>query len=274
MPAEIRRGFPEADYHAIKALSSSRLKSFLRSPAHLRHMDENPAGGDALAFGSAFHCSILEPERFYLDYAIAPECDRRTKAGKEKWDAFLAESAGKKALSHDDALSITGMSKAVLFHPTASDLLARRDETEISILWSQKAGWKTVDAKARIDAIVLEDKAIIDLKSTQDASPEGFARSIAKFNYHIQAAWYLMAAESAGIEVESVVFIAVEKTEPYGVGCYTLDRDAIAEGQARIAASLPKYLACMIQNLWPAYDDGIQTLKLPRWEVQGEEVGL
>lgn len=274
MSVEVSIDMPEAEYHSIRALSSSRLKAFMRSPAHLRHMDENPITGDALSFGSAFHQRILEPTRFDAEYVVAPDVDRRTKDGKETYARFLSESAGKTVLSYDDHLSITGMADAIFRHPTAADLLARRDGTEVSVFWDQKAGWDIVGAKARLDAYVLEDKAVIDLKSCVDASPDGFARSVAKFSYHIQAAWYLRAAEQMQIEVETVVFIAAEKKAPYGVGVYMLDRDAITEANHRIDSALPKYLACLRQNLWPSYDAGIQTLKLPRWAVIGEEETL
>jgi hypothetical protein len=274
MSFEVSIEMPEAEYHSIRALSASRLKAFMRSPAHLRHMDENPITGDALSFGSAFHRRILEPTRFDAEYVVAPDVDRRTKDGKDRWAQFVAESAGKTVLSYDDHLSITGMADAILRHPTAADLLARRDGTEVSVFWYQKAGWDIVRAKARLDAYVLEDKAVIDLKSCMDASPDGFARAVAKFSYHVQAAWYLRAAEQMQIEVETVVFIAAEKKAPYGVGVYMLDRDAIAEANHRIDSALPKYLACLKQNLWPSYDAGIQTLKLPRWAVVGEEETL
>jgi hypothetical protein len=265
---------PAVEYHGIRALSASRLKAFLRSPAHLRHMDENPYTGAALAFGDAFHTAVLEPQRFAEEYIVAPDVDRRTKDGKAAWQMFLDANPDKTIVSHDDWLAITAMAREVLLHPTASDLLAGRSETEISMLWLASAAGEKFPCKARIDAYNSVDRCIIDLKTTQDASPEGFARSVANFSYHVQAAWYIDAMRAANFEVDSMVFIAVEKAAPYGVSCLILDEDAINEGRRRIANALPKYAICASQNRWPTYDDGIQTISLPRWAVRGEEVSL
>jgi hypothetical protein len=60
----------------------------------------------------------------------------------------------------------------------------------------------------------------------QDASPSGFARSIATFRYHVQASHYLTGLHGA----ERFVFIAVEKTAPYAVAVYELDAAAMAAG--------------------------------------------
>ena len=258
-------------YHAKPWLSASRIKEFLRSPAHLRHMDENPKTGDALAFGDAFHTHLLEPMRFNEEFAVAPDVDRRTTAGKAQWQTFVDAHGHKKVLKHDDWLAITGMARSVMLNEVAGEMLAGRSDTEISMFWQHELG---IPCKARIDAISVGDKCIIDLKSTTDASKEAFSRSVANFGYHIQAAWYIDAARAAGFEVETMVFIAVEKTAPYGTACYVLDEFSIDEGRRIIANMLPRYAACLHRNRWPSYDSMITTLKLPMWALRGEEFGL
>ena len=277
MSANVMRDMPAVEYHGIKALSASRLKAFLRSPAHLRHMDENPYTGPALAFGEAFHTAVLEPQRFAEQYIVAPDVDRRTKDGKAAWQMFIDANPDKTILSYDDWISITCMAREVLLHPTASDLLAGRKDTELSMTWHMSAAGESIPCKARIDALNYADACIIDIKTTTDASPEGFARAVANFQYHIQAAWYLDACNMNDMDipsVETMVFIAVEKAAPYGVGVYVLDEDSINEARRRIRNALPRYAVCAAQNRWPSYDDGIQTLSLPRWAVRGEEVSL
>ena len=72
-------------------------------------------------------------------------------------------------------------------------------------------------------------------------------------------------------EVETMIFIAVEKTAPYGVGVYILDEDAINEGRRLIRQAMPKYAVCLRDNIWPSYGDMVQTISLPRWAIREEE---
>lgn len=270
MDIKIVRGMRAEDYHAARAASSTRLKEILRSPAHLHHMDENGKTSDALILGDAFHVAVLEPERFRSKYAVAPKVDRRTKDGREAWQMFVDANPGVRILTEDQHLAVTGMSRAILRHPMAFDLISSRTETELSMFWEQLM----LPCKARIDAYSLEHRCIIDLKSCENADHDAFGRSVANFKYHVQAAWYIDAARAAGLEVETMVFIAVEKQSPYGAACYTLDDQVIEEGRIQIAKALPLLANCEATNCWPGYDPGIQTLSLPRWSVKGEEVTL
>ena len=67
-------------------LSVSALKAFNRSPNHYIQyvsLDKKPPG-PAMVFGSAAHCLILEEHDFPNRYAIGPDVDRRTNAGKKR----------------------------------------------------------------------------------------------------------------------------------------------------------------------------------------------
>ncbi len=271
MSVKILKGMESAAYHAIQGASASRIKAILRSPAHLRYSMENDSpSSDALVFGEAVHTAILEPQKFKDGYAMAPDVDRRTKDGRAAWQMFIDANPDKKVMTEDQYLAITGIAKSIGMHQMAHELISTRTETEVSLLWSQLG----IDCKARIDAYSLEHRAVIDLKTTTDASPEEFARSVAKFKYHVQAAWYIDAMRAAGFDVETMIFIAVEKTGPYGVACYELDDAAVEEGRIQIAKALPILSNCMLTNDWPGYDHGVQTLALPRWAVRGEEATL
>lgn len=267
----IERNMRSEQYHAFAGASASRLKALRRSPAHLRAMDDEPVKNDAFAIGEAFHTAILEPHRFEEEFGHVPDgIDRRTKEGKLAYQILLDTMIGKTVLSYDDWLSVTGMGRSVMLHEVANELLLGRTETELSLFWEELG----MPCKARIDAYNLEQRCIIDLKSTQDASPEEFPRSVAKFGYHIQAAWYMRAMRAAGFPVETMVFIAVEKSHPYGVACYCLDDATIAEGEREIARLLPIMSNCLQTGNWHGYDPTIRTIGLPRWAVRGEEASL
>lgn len=269
MKIDIVKGMSAEDYHSVRAASSSRLKEIMRSPAHLKHMDEKGKTSAAFAVGEAFHTAVLEPERFYSEFVQAPDIDKRTKEGKAAWQQFVDATPGMTVLSYDDMLTVTGMARGIARSSTASDLINSRIETELSLFWTQFG----IKCKARIDAYSLENRCLIDLKSTQDASSDQFSRSISNFGYHIQAAWYIDVARAAGMQVDTMVFIAVEKTAPYGVGCYILDDEAIEVGRIKLVGALALLGACEETNNWPSYETAIQTLSLPRWAIR-EEVTL
>ena len=63
-------------------LSVSALKAFNRSPNHyIQYLTGPRKASKAMAFGSALHCAVLEPDEFDSRYALAPKLEKRTPAG-------------------------------------------------------------------------------------------------------------------------------------------------------------------------------------------------
>lgn len=153
-------------------------------------------------------------------------------------------------------------------------------------------------------AILHHVKDIIgDLKTTEDASPEGFAKSIANWRYDVQHAYYMdgtrLALEQgkcnppqegkAELSVywtdpvtgvlcrcrpdfwrgypKHFAFIAVEKKPPYAVGVYVLDSEGVEIGRAQYQHDLRVYAECVRTGEWPGYGDKIQTISLPAWHA-------
>jgi len=254
-----------AAYHALDAVGKSDLDKIARSPLHWKHAEREETA--AMRIGSAVHCAVLEPARFATDYAVAPPttlCDKRTKAGKEQWAAFEEENAGKTVLSFDDGALCAHIADSVRDHPGAAALL-QSGQPEASLLWSDSEF--NVRCRARVDWLT-PDGLLIDLKTTQDASPAGFAKSCANFRYHVQDAWYLDAYQAAlGDLPLGFVFIAVEKTAPYAVALYELDAEAVDFGRQLARRDLARYANARAFNVWPGYADTIQPLSLPRWAI-------
>lgn len=259
MSGEIICNMPAAVYHGTKALSKSGLDQFRKSPAHFRAWQDGVTKNEsspALEFGTAVHMAILEPELFAKSYAVFTG-DRRTKDGKAAYEAVIA--SGMTPLNQEQWDNITGAAAAVHAHPAAAPLL-NDIQTEVSCF----DNWMGVKVKARIDG--LGKDYIIDVKTTQDASPIAFAKSCAQFRYHVQAAWY---RQITGIN--RFVFIAVEKEAPYGVACYELDEQAINLGIDIIEEQLRTYVECEQLNSWPCYSSQIQSLSLPAWAARQSE---
>ncbi len=267
LPHGVHRGVPSEKYHSriLGQASKSALDLLHRSPAHYKAwvdgQEEEPT--PALLFGAAFHCALLEPEVFGGTYAVAPDFgDCRFKENKARRDAWRAEHDGAQLLSADDAAAIDAMSRAVWRHPLAG-MMMREGEPELTVRWRDAA--TGVECKARGDYHVARHKMLVDLKSTEDAAPEAFRRSIANYGYHRQDAFYRAGFAAAGLEVEHFVFVVVEKRPPHAVAVYTLDAAAVQRGADSIRRDLEKLAECMQSGEWPGYPVEIRTLDLPPW---------
>ena len=254
------------DYLALDRLSPSGAKVLTRSPAHYRHhRDHPPAETPALRIGKALHSLALEGRAaFDLAFTVAPECDRRTNAGKALWADFTAASEGKTVLTAAESEQVESMAGAILSHPLAPALLA--DGTpELSMLWDDPE--TGCPCKGRMDLARLEAGAILDLKTTLDASPAAFARSVVSFGYSTQAAAYLSGAAALGADVTDFVIVAVEKSAPFAVGIYRLPDAALELGRRRWREACALYVQCLESGRWPGYPETITELALPNWAM-------
>lgn len=255
---------PNADYHAHPAISKSGLDRINQSPAHYRAwLTEPRKETPALALGSAAHAYILERDSFFDRYAVAPDgIDRRTKDGKAQWAEFEAQANGKTVIKAEDLQQIDRMAASVLAHESARELLSegRAEVSAFGNLWD-------VDVKCRPDWL-REDGLVVDLKTTQSAHPDSFAKSIANYSYHRQASFYSDILRSEGIDVKAFIFIAVESLPPYSVAVYELDDDAIELGREETFRLLEIYSECLKSNNWPAYSSKIEKISLPLWRIK------
>jgi hypothetical protein len=253
---------PAEDYFAAEHINNSSLKLINKSPLHYKSsLEIKRDETKALVIGSAVHCSVLERESFFDRYAVAPKIDKRTKEGKERFTEL--ESSGKIILGADDFEQISAITNAVLFHDTASKILAE-GRAEVSVFTEVL----DVQAKCRIDWH--RPGILTDLKTTDDASPSGFARSVANYGYAMQAAWYLDCCEAAGLDARTFIFIAVEKSPPYAVAIYELTPESIEVGRIQYQRALALYKHCMATGEWPGYDTSIIQLSLPQWAINQE----
>lgn len=256
---------PFAEYAAIQAINASGLKLLLRSPAHYRASLETPRTETAaLRLGTAVHASVLEHCAFSSSYVVAPKVDRRTKEGKAAWADFETANREKTILSSDQYDSLRGMVASVLAHPSAAALLSGHGVAESTVLCEMDG----VPAKARPDYLRQEVGVIADLKTTQDASESDFSRSVAKYAYHLQAAWYIDVCAQIGIEIENFAFIAAESAPPYAVSVFELEEEAVDFGRRQYRQALDVYLTCLETNRWPAYSDDVVKLALPSWAMR------
>jgi hypothetical protein len=258
------------DYHAHAAISKSHLDQVAKSPLHYwaRYLDPNrvvPEPTPAMAIGSAVHTHVLELDQWDARYVSAPDgIDRRTKAGKAEWEAFTAAAAGRTVLPKADVALVMRMAQSVFSHPAAAMLLALPGKAETTHMWTDAA--TGLQCKCRPDWLTDDGRLLVDLKTTENASPREFGRSIATWRYHVQASWYLDGIEQAtGTRPEQFLFLCVEKKAPYAVAVYAADAEMIAAGAQAAARDLNVLATCKAAGAWPGYSDQIEPISLPPW---------
>jgi hypothetical protein len=251
------------DYHAGPGISCTGLKKIAVSPSHYKNGDHKQTA--AMFMGSATHSAILEPESFAKQYVTMPDGkDRRSKEYKD----LAAEFGADNVLSASDAHQIQMMQKAVRANPVAHKWLYEQPgRNELSVY--AKDPETGVLVRCRFDRL-LDRGFSPDLKTTTDASPDGFSRIIAKYGYAFQAAFYLDTYYWAtGQQLEGFGFVCVEKTAPYSVMCYRLDDESIEIGRSQYRAALNKYSDCLESGIWNGYDgcDEENLIGLPMWAL-------
>lgn len=252
------------EYHAQEALNKSGLVQLAKSPAHYltweQAQEEEPT--KAMVIGTAVHTAVLEPDKYDQSIIIAPQIDKRTKAGKAEWALFQEEAKGKIILTEDEATAIEGMKASVYDNIVAYDLLLE-GAAEQSIFFKDPV--HNFLCKVRPDWYT-SDKEVVDIKTCLDAGYDGFSRAIANFKYHWQAFFYLNGLTAAtGVEHNKFIFIAVEKDPPYAMAVYEATKDMLKRAEQQIAPLLDVYAECLKTDVWPGYYDELQYIELPRW---------
>ncbi len=258
-------------YAHVEAVNYSLLKNFKRSPAHAREYMLHPqAPTQAMDFGTAFHHAILEPAKFQSEYIVAPKCDRRTKIGKETWNAFEEANRAKTVLEFDDMESLKAMSQACLQNEVVNEILSAPGKNEVAVIWTDT--FTGLRCKALIDRITRFAgwTVVVDFKTADDAQPWAFASSAAKYSYPEQAAFYLSGLNTLAASSRRWLWVAIEKERPYCVSVFEPDKDALAQGQAEFMNHLASFKACKESGVWPGYPTGVQSLRLPKWAFKEE----
>lgn len=257
------------DYKSWPAINNSVLKILSddrRCPAHAKfYMDNGRPDTPALAFGRALDCFILEPTRFVELYNVCPDCDKRTKEGKAIAAEFeSAKQPHQEIITQSNYTDIIAIASSVM--QSQAMRLIRGGKSQVCLVWIDDETGLT--CKARLDYWQESIPMITDLKSTQDASPDGFGFDVFKYGYYQQAGFYCMGAEKlTGYDTCFAIF-AIEKDEPFVHSTFELGPKTIQAGRNAARSALRKYKECLDSGTWPQYSDKIVMLDMPSWAIQ------
>ena len=251
-------GIPADQYHAGEGINVSSLKLLADEggPARVRYGQRTET--KALTFGRLIHAAILEADTFGESYY--PVALATLNENHKAYQAAALQAAGREIVrqaDYDEALRIRD---GVMRNPVARDMLAPGHLTEQSFYWiDQETG---VLCRGRADGMRPDYRVLFDLKSTADATEDGFNKSVEDYRYYWQDAWYQAGwAEAAGWKPEAFIFLAVEKERPYLTAAYEIDGDRRAEGLAEARVQLRRYAEFLAADEWPGLPDTLRLIE-------------
>lgn len=270
------------DYHGdLSRVSKSGLDLLHRCPKRFKWelIDGNRREPtEAMTIGTQAHVFTLEPGKISDHYMRAPQdapkrpTERQLNAKKpsdetvkaiEYWRDFDTISKEKEVLTAERWEQLEGMSRAVWDNRFARQLLEEDGWAESTLLWTHPESG--IDCKTRPDWLLKDGSIMVDLKTTKDAGP-AFERSAMAFRYHVQAAFYMKAAEVAlGQRPDKFIFLCVEKEPPFLCSVYVADEELIRAGEEEMETDLQVLQACRNTQQWPDYGDTVRPLRLPPW---------
>lgn len=259
---------PNAVYHSHEHLSNSNLSLLARSPAHFRYAANKPATS-AIQFGSAVHCALLEPDRFNEEYVLLEGVKDRRQA---EYKAAVAVHGEEYVLLPKDADAIRLLVESVNSQPALKHWLDEPGHVELSVFSVDPETGTPI--RCRFDKLTLSGVSV-DIKTTQDARPDAFARSILQYGYYRQSEFYNHVFKAAtGRNLEEFKFMAIESDVPHAGLMHRLDETALNEGRREIRELIDLYARCNDSGIWPMYGDDECLTSLPDWKIRQIENDL
>lgn len=298
---------PDRENHIV--CSPSALLAFREDPEiyKMRYIDKEQYATDSMEFGTLVHLRVLQPEKFFQEYAVLPEktpendidltmlkaiCKQfdepvsgtkrdlaqrirkhtpEFRIYEEIVDEIVAQ--GKKALPPDTLKKLNAIHDKIMSHPKVGTWLKLAEK-------EKKGYWQDPETGIVMPFIAdgfFEHKGIgiaLDLKITRDFDPRRFSNNMYDNGYFIQAAAYCEAISAIqGQAFENFLFITVEPGAPHRVRFLQLDSAALEAGRKTLKKYLREFKQRWTTQDWSArpMDIEIQQVSLASWCWQKDE---
>lgn len=212
---------PAETYHALDAVSSTKLKRFRNLPSTC--LDPFIDTWES-TLGSASHAYSIEgKEVFDAQYVVAPEFPppadfagkvwKSTKDYKNQVAEFEAKmiGSGRTVLDAEQGAAVLGLDASLRTNPASRRFMESKSLGELTVIWHDPG--TGLLAKARIDWLL--DGIPTDYKTT--AQIDRFYSQILNLAYFTQGAHYSMGLIAHGVEVKSFCFLVGETSGIYRI---------------------------------------------------------
>ena len=274
---ETYKTFPGLNNSALKLFDAARGGAPAKSAWYMNNahaeIEHDEETSEALRFGSLYHTFALERQKFdsktaLLDDEMKAILFESALAAKSKAKGFsknLAtyrawkaehEAAGVTVIDEGAMAKLSAMERGLQSDPDIAEAMAAPCLSEVSIYFGLPFGERFIQCKARVDSLPINGPDVLDLKTTRNANAEDFARSMPKFGYDLQAAWYLRACRAVGLAKTRFRFIAQEKDQPYLSAIYDIPDDWLRYADHEISAILSRVKLCLESGRWEGHVSG------------------
>lgn len=282
------------DYHAAKGVSATGIKLAKKSLSLWRWWQTHPQEWKQhFDFGNAAELALLDKEVFKKEVAIL-----QTKSWTEKADEaqikktgwpyakpkasaiykaeeskFEAENEGKYLIPDVGPHSFEYIEYMLesCYKDSVIQKLISGIEYQLSLCWTHDETGLLM--RARPDICKRKKNVIVNLKTTDDGSPKEFARTLANYDYPLQAAVEIMGCLRTGLmpAVDNYFWLVLEKLPPFNATIYEFQKQDIEYAFDELDYVLRKIAKAEKEKLYPGYTDraenehGILTAEIPMW---------
>jgi len=223
---------PMQEYHATSALNSSKMRNIAEYSCEVAQHDSTVPGEETIhQFDGTIVHHTFETKETKSKYAIAPDVDRRTKAGKAEYADFVEGlPVGVRPITqvqHDMAHQCL---ENALSHPESQKFLEHGMFER-----SYFCELQDVEVKARPDIDMTHIAPSNNFPCLVDIKTRGKGRAkrdIWNYEYwsshmYLQCGLQIMAARKLGLEVDNYFYLLVEKVSPFQINVVPVDAETI-----------------------------------------------
>ena len=254
------------------AVNFSTLKYLRFSPLAYRYALAHPREDtEALLLGRVTHCAVYEPQELDSRYVLSPRFHGGMKdanaiakgydGGKEAKAAWIEAAGDRTVVPPEIWQRALDAATAVTTDPVAGPMV-EGGFSEQTIKWTDKR--TGIECRGRVDHV---NGSLSDLKTTRAPGPRAFMNDAARYNYHVQLAFYADGLRANGIDIgDEPALVAVESLPPHDVVVYQIDEETLEAGRATYRDWLDALVSCRKRDDWPgAADRKPVKFTLPAW---------
>ena len=270
------------EYAKVERMNASTLVQGFKSMLSLKRAiaKDKPEETAAMRFGQQYHELILEPDEFKRRCVVMP--DFKSDPENQRWDAkqkkhvrsyhktkwvtekeaeFAKENAGKECIPQKDFDRAVSMLESLQSKPEIVEIIgkAKKEQTFFGTICN-------TECKGRVD-LFLPGSCIVDLKGTNNISPNLFSSLACRLHYPEKMAFYQELVRQETGEKLPVKLIVVETSGDFDRAIYTMDQETLDHGLGRMSRLLLQYEDAKKSGVWHGVDEGKDAIpfRTPNW---------
>lgn len=228
----INENMPNHIYHSIDGVSSTQFDLMRKSMTAFELREHFKKSCVAFDEGALIHDAILLPHLLDEMYIESPTKGSDTVAANK----LKADNPNKIIVGQ--GMMDTAKEMAHKVDIIYGDFI-RPSYKEVSIFHKNEV--TGLLHKFRPDILNLQQKIIIDVKSSSANNHAEFLKVLELYDYDLSAAWYFDTAKDAGFDIEIFAWIVVPKQAPHCPFGFYCTPELLEKGRSKYQSLLIKY---------------------------------